>query len=225
MRRWVIPTLIVILLLLSINLLSMEYQVTFNDAEGPPTVVIDPGHGGKDPGKVGINDALEKDINLAIALQLKAYLETQGLKVIMTRETDQGLYSEGASNKKREDLNARIGIINSSKALIVISIHQNSYEQSSCKGAQVFYFEDSEKGQKLAECIQASLFTNVDGDNKRQVTANSSYYLLKKSSITAAIVECGFLSNPKEADLLITKEYQDKVAIGIGEGILSYFKQ
>lgn len=225
MRRWIIPILLVVLILLCTNLFSIEHQTTFKDTQGPPTVVIDPGHGGKDPGKVGVNNVLEKDINLAIALQLKSYLELQGLKVIMTRETDQGLYSEGAKNKKKEDLNARVEIINLSKALLVISIHQNSYDQKSCKGAQVFYFEGSLNGEKLAECVQQSMISNVDSGNKRTIKANKSYFLLKQSHITAAIVECGFLSNPQEADLLNTKEYQEKVAYGIGEGILAYFKQ
>ncbi len=195
------------------------------DTEGPPTLIIDPGHGGNDPGKVGVNDALEKDINLAIAQELKNYLEAQGLSVIMTRETDKGLYSEGARNKKREDLNARVDLINSSKALLVVSIHQNSYTQSNCRGAQVFYYENSEKGQKLADSIQRAMLKNVDENNKRVVKANKSYFMLKESSITAAIVECGFLSNPEEADLLNSKEYQVKIAYGIGQGILDYLKQ
>lgn len=225
MRKWVIPILFVVLILLCVNLLAKDYQSIFQGDPGPITIVIDPGHGGNDPGKVGVNDALEKEINLKIAIRLKEYLESQGIEVVMTRETDQALYSEGAKNKKREDLNARVDIINSSDAALVISIHQNSYEEQNCKGSQVFYYKGSEKGQKLAECLKASMLTNVDGDNKRDIKANSSYFLLKQSNSTVAIIECGFLSNPHEAELLATEAYQNKVAYGISEGVLSYLKQ
>ena len=103
------------------------------------TIVIDPGHGGRDPGKVGVNGALEKDVNLAIALKLKDLLEQNDINVIMTRTEDIGLYSETDSNKKRVDLNKRVEIINNSDAAFAISIHQNSFSQENVKGAQVFH--------------------------------------------------------------------------------------
>lgn len=216
------PVLILFLILLCLNLFFKDHKATFNETQGPPVVVIDPGHGGKDPGKVGVNDALEKDINLEIALHLKTYLEEKGIKVVMTREEDKGLYSEGARNKKREDMRARADIANACNPVLVVSIHQNSYQESSCKGAQVFYYEGSENGLILAEYIQAAMINHVDPDNKRNIKANKSYYLLKEISVAAVIVECGFLSNPQEADLLAQEAYQGKVAEGIGLGIMEF---
>lgn len=188
-------------------------------------VVVDPGHGGMDPGKVGINNALEKDINLSIALKLKSILEENGFDVVMTRDADVGLYPEGSSNKKRDDLDARVNLINSLQPDFVISVHQNSYPQQSCKGAQVFYYQGSNEGEALAACIQEAVKTYLDSTNKREIKANDKYYLLRKTSVPTVIVECGFLSNPTEADNLLVESYQEKVAQAIYEGILMYIEK
>ena len=111
----------------------------------PVCIVVDAGHGGDDPGKIGINDALEKDINLQIALKLQKILEQNNIKVVMTRNTDAGLYSEGATNKKAEDMQKRCKIIEDSNALFTVSIHQNSYHEESIHGAQVFYYKTSKE--------------------------------------------------------------------------------
>ena len=100
-------------------------------------VVIDAGHGGADPGKVGINGELEKDINLEIARDLESFLKAEGLRVVMTREDENGLYEEGASNKKVQDMKRRLEIIEEADPVLVVSIHQNSYHQEEVKGAQV----------------------------------------------------------------------------------------
>lgn len=186
------------------------------------TIVIDPGHGGFDPGKIGINNALEKDINLSIALKLRDLLEENGIKVIMTREEDVGLYDNNSSSKKRADLQKRVDIINSSGALFAVSIHQNSFTQESCRGAQVFYHSESKEGKKLAEIIQAQLKETLADGNHRQAKADSSYYMLSKTTCPLVIVECGFLSNRSEADLLLDEEYQAKVAWGINLALLKY---
>jgi len=186
------------------------------------TIVIDPGHGGRDPGKIGVNGALEKDINLSIALKLRDLLQEKGIKVIMTREEDVGLYDENDSNKKRADLQKRVDIINSSGAIFAISVHQNSFPQESCRGAQVFYHSESKEGKKLAEMIQAQLKETINDGNHRQAKANSSYYMLAKTSCPLVIVECGFLSNQREAALLLDEEYQKKMAWGIHQAILKY---
>lgn len=187
-----------------------------------PTVVIDPGHGGRDPGKVGVNGALEKDINLAIALKLKNLLEQNDVRVIMTRTEDMGLYSENDSNKKKSDLDKRIDIINSSGALFAVSIHQNSFSQSGVKGAQVFYHSQSEQGRKLAEILQKQLIETIDDGNRRKAKSNTSYYLLKHTTCPLVIVECGYLSNHREAELLLDEEYQEKMAWAIHLGIMQW---
>lgn len=185
-------------------------------------VVIDAGHGGDDPGKVGINGALEKDINLQIAQKVKAFLEMEGIEVVMTRTDGEGLYDSGAENKKVQDMKRRIGMIEETGPVITVSIHQNSYPEEYVKGAQVFYYKDSGDSKAAAEIMQQSLKQRVDQDNKREAKANGSYYLLKKTSHPAVIVECGFLSNSKEAGLLTDDIYQERVAWAVFMGIMQY---
>lgn len=185
-------------------------------------VVIDAGHGGKDPGKIGINGAKEKEINLLIAEKLKKYLEANDVKVVMTRESDEGLYDAGASNKKVQDMKRRIEIIDETAPQITVSIHQNSYPEEYVHGAQVFFYTGSREGKDLAESVQKQLVEKVDSENTRQIKANDSYYLLKKTEVPIIIVECGFLSNSKEAEKLCTDEYQEELAWAIHMGILQY---
>lgn len=191
------------------------------EPEGP-CVVIDAGHGGDDPGKIGINGAKEKDVNLSIARRVKAYLEKEDIRVIMTRETEDGLYDADASHKKVQDMKRRIDIIEETAPDLTVSIHQNSYPEEYVHGAQVFYYEGSVEGQELADKIQKRLIEGADPGNKRQIKANSSYYLLKKTKIPIVIVECGFLSNRTEAEALCSDEYQDCIAWEITLGILQY---
>lgn len=188
-------------------------------------IVIDAGHGGSDPGKVGINNALEKDINLALALKLKEVLEKEDLEIILTRESDSGLYSESSTNKKAEDMQKRCQIITDANPLFTVSLHQNSYPSPEIKGAQVFYYGQSTSGKELADILQTSLIANVDPENKRVAKANESYYLLKKTPTPTVIVECGFLSNPQEAELLLSSDYQDKLVNAIYLGIMEYLEK
>ncbi|MCM1057476.1 MAG: N-acetylmuramoyl-L-alanine amidase [Firmicutes bacterium] len=185
-------------------------------------VVIDAGHGGIDPGKIGINGAQEKEINLLIAEKLKKYLEANDVRVVMTRESDEGLYDADASNKKVQDMKRRINIIDETGPQITVSIHQNSYPEEYVHGAQVFFYTGSREGQELAESVQRQLVEKVDPENKRQVKANDSYYLLKKTGVPIIIVECGFLSNSGEAEKLCSDEYQEELAWAIHMGILQY---
>lgn len=187
-------------------------------------IVIDPGHGGFDPGKVGVTGVLEKEINLKIALKLKEILEKKQYKIIMTRTEDKGLYEEGDSNKKRTDLRNRVEIINQSEAIMAVSIHQNSFSDGSSFGTQVFYHGASEDGKKIANLLQETIKSKIADGNHRVAKANESYYMLKKTKCPLVIVECGFLSNAKEEQLLSTEEYQKKMAEAISEGILLYLK-
>ncbi len=185
-------------------------------------IVVDVGHGGFDSGKIGVNGVLEKDINLQIALKLKKTLEDAGMTVVMTREDDKGLYDESASNKKAQDLQRRCDLINEQKPLMTISIHQNSYTSPEIKGAQVFYYTTSSESQKLAEILQKTLIEQVDTENHREAKANDSYYLLKRTDSVIVIVECGFLSNPQEAEKLSDEDYQQKMVNAICTGINRY---
>lgn len=187
-----------------------------------PCVVIDAGHGGTDPGKVSVDGSLEKDINLQIAKKLQTFLTMEDVDVILTRESDAGLYDENASNKKVQDMKNRVGIIEEKQPALTVSIHQNSYHEEYVHGAQTFYYAGSEKSKELAERIQQVMTLELDKDNTRQAKANDSYYLLKKTSSPIVIVECGFLSNNEEAQKLSSDIYQEKVAWAIHLAILQY---
>ncbi len=186
------------------------------------TVVIDSGHGGIDPGNVSSDGTLEKDLNLAIALKLQTFLEANDVTVVMTRTDDSGLYSESSSNKKVEDMKNRVALMEEAAPDLVISIHQNSYSDSSIKGAQVFYYTTSEKSRQLAEILQKSLIQRLDQNNTRQAKANDTYYLLKKTSLPIVIAECGFMSNPSELELLKSDSYQSLAAWALCLGIMEY---
>ena len=191
----------------TVNAVSTLKEEQYTPDEGAPVVVIDAGHGGDDPGKIGINGSLEKDINLCIVKKLAGYLEAEGVRVVLTRETEEGLYDAHASNKKVQDMKRRIEKIEETDPVLTVSIHQNSYPEEYVHGAQVFYYNGSSGGQKLA------------------IKANDSYYLLKKTKGTIVIVECGFLSNVAEAEKLCDETYQDRVAWSIHKGILQYIAQ
>lgn len=187
-----------------------------------PCVVIDAGHGGADPGKVGVDGSLEKDINLKIAKKLAMFLTAADVDVVLTRETDAGLYDENVSNKKVQDMKNRVALIEERKPVLTVSIHQNSYHEEYVHGAQVFYYEGSQESKEIAERMQQVLAEQIDPDNARQAKANDSYYLLKKTSTPIVIVECGFLSNYEEAQKLSTEVYQEKTAWAIHLAILNY---
>lgn len=214
------PHVLFLFFLLSV-IAIMNCYFYFSEATNPEdvVVVIDAGHGGNDPGKVGVSNVLEKDVNLSIALILKDKLEEKGFQVILTRENDESLATSGATNKKSSDMNNRIEIINGVKADCLISIHQNSYSSSSVKGAQVFYHGTSAESRELAEAIQKSLIENVDSNNHRKAKEGSDYFILRKSVCPGVIVECGFLSCPEETAKLVDEGYQNKLADAIVEGI------
>jgi N-acetylmuramoyl-L-alanine amidase len=226
----VISMIMGVLLVASMLIVGRQAAVYVGSAsvvqgEDAPCVILDAGHGGNDPGKVGINGALEKDLNLEIALKVQAYLEANDIRVVMTRDSDEGLYDANSSHKKVEDMKRRVALIDETSPDLAVSIHQNSYTEEYVHGAQVFYYTGSMEGQKLADTIQQSMVNRVDPDNNRQVKPNDSYYLLKKTGTPIVIVECGFLSNQTEADKLCTPLYQDRIAWAVTMGILQYINR
>ena len=185
-------------------------------------IVIDAGHGDSDPGKIGINGVLEKDINLSLVQKLKPMFENKKIHVVLTRDSDQTLADPNAVRQKIDDMQKRVQLITDSKALLTISIHQNSYSDSSVSGPQVFYYSQSPAGELLAKAVQESLNSKLNPASPRQIKSNDNYYLLKKTPTPTVIVECGFLSNPKEAELLSDDEYQNKVARAVFLGAMDY---
>lgn len=152
-------------------------------------VVLDPGHGGSDPGKIGINGSKEKDINLAISQELKACLEEKGIQVILTREDANGLYKESDSNKKQADMRARCNTIDQAKADLTVSVHQNSYTAESVSGPQVFYHSQSKEGEKAAACLQEALNRDLEIARPREIKSNNTYYILKKTKTPVVIAD------------------------------------
>lgn len=181
-------------------------------------VILDPGHGGMDAGKTGVNGAEEKEINLKIALKIKKLLEKEKIEVIMTRTEDERL-----AETQVEDLKERVRIMNEETPVLAVSIHQNSYYEEGVHGAQVFYYSDSAEGKRAGEIMQGILNDKLP-ENQKEAKANNSYYILKKTEIPVIIVECGFLSNYDEAEKLADEEYQQTVAEAVKEGITKYIE-
>ena len=185
-------------------------------------IIVDPGHGGFDPGKPGITGADEKDLNLKISLKLRDYLEQAGAVVIMTRTTDDDVDGVDGVKHKSKDMVERKKLAEGGD--ILVSLHPNSFTQPSVKGAQIFYNGQSEKGKILPEAIQKSVKEYADPQNKRAAKSNTNYYVLRATTIPAVIVECGFLTNLEEEKLLNSEEYQDKIAWSIYLGIVKYYE-
>ena len=204
---------------------AARLPVNSQDSGKAVMVAVDPGHGGSDPGMIGVGGLEEKGINLAISLRLKETLEEQGYRVVMTREKDEGLYDDSAQSKKAQDMQRRIEKLRETDPALTVSIHQNSYSDPAVRGPQVFYYESSAEGKALAEAVQESLNTGLSVERPRAVKGNTSYYLLKRSPGTLVIVECGFLTNPEEAELLQEEGYQQRVAEAVAAGISAYLRR
>lgn len=224
---------ILVLFLFAISVfVTVKNEIVKTSATPPLSgrrIVVDAGHGGLDGGAVSKSGISEKDINLKIAFYLKNYLEINGAKVIMTRTSDKSLHSDdkgSVKSKKRSDLLTRRNMANSADADILISIHLNFFEQSKYKGAQVFYEGLHKESANLAQKIQNEFKNSLDSSNNRQIAKiDSSKIMYQNLTLPAVIAECGFLSNPDEAEKLCTKEYQEKVALCISMGVIRYFSE
>ncbi|MDP4086752.1 MAG: N-acetylmuramoyl-L-alanine amidase CwlD [Bacillota bacterium] len=187
-------------------------------------ILIDPGHGGPDGG-AGDKKTLEKDIALSISLKLRDLLQEQGALVIMTRETDKDLAdsdTRGYSRRKVEDLKKRLNMINHNDLDLFVSVHLNAIPSSRWSGAQTFYAPQHEENSRVAKFIQDELRKNLKNTTRRAKPLNS-VYILKNAKKPGALVEVGFLSNPKEKANLKKDSYQDKLAASIYKGIIRYF--
>lgn len=222
LKKHIMELLMGCLLLVCFYYLSREAAAVSVELNQKKVIVVDCGHGGMDPGMIGIDGVKEKDFNLAIGLKVKEALEEKDFQVVMTREADEGLYEADARNKKAQDMQKRILLIQEVKPVLTVSIHQNSYEDPGVKGPQVFYYRDSAQGEALAKLIQAKLNEYLKVERPREAKGNTTYYLLKRSPGILNIVECGFLTNPDEAGKLSQEEYQKKVAEAVADGVAEY---
>lgn len=198
-----------------------------------PVVVLDPGHGGIDGGAEGEDGTSEKDINLNIALDLKERLTEEGIRVVMTRNNDEGLYYDDGKTSTRSlktgDMHERRKIIEEAEPDLTVSIHLNSFTQdASVQGAQVFYPsagepEVVEKSRQAAEIMQSELNDKVNTVKKRTELGKDDVFLLKDPPAPIVIAECGFLSNPDELKKLKSKEYQEIISKTLKASICKYF--
>ena len=187
-------------------------------------ILLDAGHGGPDGG-AGTGKTLEKDIALEITKNVRDYLQEQGALVIMTREKDEDLAdpdTRGYSRRKVEDLKKRLKMINKTDIDLFVSIHLNAIPSSRWSGAQTFYAPQHKENARAAKFIQEELRRNLENTERKAKPINQ-VYILKNAKKPGVLVEVGFLSNPREKELLKKGSYQEKVAASINHGILRYF--
>lgn len=184
------------------------------------TIVLDAGHGGVDGGAVGINGTIEKTINLEYVKIMKEKLEARGFRVYLIRANDDGLYSVFDKNKKSSDMKKRIALIKKYNPNLVLSIHMNSYVDSSVKGVFTYFRDGDEQGRTCANLIQKTIkkYCNI----KQEFAKVGDYYILNESYYTAVLIECGFLSNPQEEKLLNDDVYKNKITDAICDAVLLY---
>ena len=190
------------------------------------TIVLDAGHGLPDEGAESASGVTEASINLIITKKVQTLLEQSGCNVVLTRSDENGIYdleSNTIREKKVSDIKNRVKIGNESSADAFVSIHLNKIPQPQYYGWQAFFKANNEQSEILAKSLQEELNASIQKENKREALKITGKYIIEHVEIPIAIVECGFLSNPEEANLLEQDEHQNKIAWGIYNGIMDYF--
>lgn len=192
-------------------------------------IILDAGHGGMDGGCSTADGVPEKGINLNIMLAVRDMLSACGYTVEVTRDTDTSIHDKGISGiaaQKSSDMDNRLALFNKYSDAICISIHQNQYITPNAKGAQMFYSDANPDSQALAQMMQTRFVRNLQPDNTREIKlCGSELFLCHFCKNPTVMIECGFLSNPEEAKLLVTDEYQKQVAFTIFSGINEFLLQ
>lgn len=221
-----LPIYLMILVLLLASAIGSSYAVnTINENINIPInrrIIIDPGHGGIDGGASAAGGILESNINLQIGLRLNDLLHLLGIHTVMVRTEDISVYTSGETiaAKKVSDLKERVRLVNQTDNGILVSIHQNHFTDSRYRGAQVFY-ADTTGSQDLARKMQSAMVTNLNPGSNRKAKKATGIYLMQNIQCTGILVECGFLSNPAEAQLLTDKNYQNNLCSVIASVISS----
>lgn len=225
-RSIIIIAVLLACILTSIFCFSVLSETTSGSSlDGDIRIVLDAGHGGIDAGVTGVNTGVkESDLNLLYVRKLEKLLSDAGFKVILTRNSDAGLYGVATKNLKRKDMQKRKEIILDANPSLVISIHMNKYSLKSRRGAQVFYDKDNKNGQIFANCIQKHL-NNMKESPRSCSALTGDYYILNCSEIPSVIIECGFLSNADDERNLISGEYQEQFIYTVFKGIVTYFAE
>ena len=226
-KKQTIKNILIVLLtfVLAFSILTISKNVFATTTEKINyTIVLDAGHGGIDGGSEGVLTGVkESELNLKVTKKLEKLLNTFGFNVVLTRTNADGLYSQLATNKKQDDMKKRKEIIQKSKPNMVVSIHMNSFPNKHERGAQVFYQVGEETSKQLAQTIQNEMIKNLV--EAREFCNHSDLYILQCTKNPSVVVEGGFLSNPEEEALLITDEYQEKLAYSVFCGILKFFEK
>ena len=202
-------------------------KTVFSDAEQPMKIVLDAGHGGMDGGVVGRTTKIkESDLNLQIVYRLKDVFTDMGFEVVLTRKTEEGLYGVANKGFKRRDMQRRKEIIETEKPAYVISVHQNFLPGSVSRGAQVFFDKNNVRAGELAGFLQTELNEEYkkEGVKARKAT-KGDFYILKCTEAPSVLVECGFLSNARDEQLLSSSAWQTKLARAIGAGVMRFLSE
>ncbi len=210
---------ILILFLLLISAIFINNEVKAMLPLSGKIIIVDAGHGGTDPGTIS-NDIYESNINLAISKFLELELTKVGATVILTRDGNYDLSSPNARWRKKSDFDNRIKLINNSGANMYLSIHLNYLTDSKYSGAQVFY--NNEENKEIAMVIQETLNNKLQ-NNRDIKKIPQKTYMYDKLTVPGVLIECGFLSNPKEKNLLNSSSYQQKIATTIKDALINYY--
>ena len=227
LMKKLIPVYVVGLIVFVLIIVVTNHAVTvFQQTAAIPDricVIIDAGHGGEDGGATSYTGVLESETNLQISLRLEDMLHLLGIQTKMIRTTDRSVYTEGKSlsAKKISDLKERVRIVNETDPAVLISIHQNTFSDSHYSGAQVFYNTKGE-GELLATTLQKNFIENLNHGSNRKAKRADNIYLLEHTNTTAVLIECGFISNPQEAALLNTEQYQKSVSALIAATVSAF---
>jgi N-acetylmuramoyl-L-alanine amidase len=221
--RWLAAAILLTLVLAALATPERRArQRVFAEARvlAPQVIVLDPGHGGIDTGAAGPAGVVEKDITLPVCVYLKEYFQQSGARVLLVRTDDREL-----SEDLVEDLRARVRLAKDAGATVFLSIHGNSFPSAYEYGAQTFYYPNHPASPRLARCIQDELLRLPSplGENYRDVQ-EGDFHVLRNAPCPAALVEIGFLSNPREEALLADPTYQKKLAWHIFAGTVAFLR-
>lgn len=189
------------------------------------TIVLDAGHGGKDSGTSAADGTLEKDINLGIVLNLYDFLRFSGINAVTIRNDDHECYPP-KSDTSRSDLYNRLDFVNDIGNPVLVSIHQNHFEDTNEWGMQVWYTANEESSKILADNILEISKSFLQPENERtNKVSDNSYYILYNAAAPSVMVECGFMSNPEENNKLKSDKYQKQLSYTILMGINKYLTE
>lgn len=223
---FVLSTTLILCFIVMIFTAVSQSSVMTNTTESKKNsvIVIDCGHGGEDPGAVGVNNVYESDVNLSFGLKFNGILKLNGYDTVLTRNDKNDIADKSLdtiAKRKKSDMYKRLDIYNSSLKNVAISIHQNIFPAKSCSGTQVFYSKQNPLSKVLADNITTSVVSNLQNDNERISKESNGIFLLDNAKVPAIIVECGFLSNENETYLLCDKEYQKKFSYCLFQGLMN----